>query len=172
MLAVGDSTRLDIIFQTKQYRNSITKSPRIESSEGKPDKTVSITCHVVERPDSTFPIVISPYKLDLSQFGERVRDQIKFKITNVSDQDLTISEVYVPTGWGTLTCPKTVKAKGTVEGLFKLNKQGLAKPFEQSFTIELSDAQKSRFTIPIKREIRTADSTATASATTPAPSGH
>lgn len=172
MLAVGDSTTVEIIFNTKQYRSLITKSPRIETNEGKPDKSVSITCNVTDRPDSTFPLVVKPYKLDLSQFGERVRDQIKFTITNMSDKELEITKVYVPDGYGTLTCPAKVGAKATVEGSFKLSKAGLAKPFEQSFTIEVNDEQKNRFTIPIKREVRVPGQDSTAAKEPTAVSGH
>ena len=73
-IAVGDSTRLEIIFNTKKYTKRITKSPRIQTNEGPPDKRVQIISEVVARPDSTYPVVIIPYKLDLTQFGEKIRD--------------------------------------------------------------------------------------------------
>jgi len=115
---------------------------------------VQITSSVVRRPDSTFPLIIRPYKLDLSQFAERVRDQIKFKITNVSDSTIDLSLIAQPSELMDVTLPKTIAPGQTAEGLAKLKKGAVSKTFSTSFTLEANDASKSRFTIPIKREIR------------------
>ena len=156
MLAVGDSTKLEIIFSTKRYKNRITKRPRIQTNEGPPDKYVQIVTHVVERPDSTYPVIIRPYKLDLSQFTQKVRDKITFEVKNVSDMDLDISLVAVPNGLFELDMPKKVKAGGEIKGTLKLKKEAIGESFEKSFTIELNDDKQSRFTIPIKRTVRIA----------------
>ena len=87
MLAVGDSTRLEIILHTKRYKNKIIKQPHIETNEGQPGKTVKITANIEIQPDSTYPIVISPYKLNISQFGEKVRDEMTFKIERGFETD-------------------------------------------------------------------------------------
>ena len=82
-IAVGDSTRLEIIFSTKQYKTRVTKRPSIQTNEGPPNKRVQIIATVVLRPDSTYPLVMRPYKLDLTQFGDKVRKDIEFTI-NIS----------------------------------------------------------------------------------------
>jgi hypothetical protein len=122
----------------------------------------------MRRPDSTYPIIIKPYKLDISQFGEKTRDQMKFTISNVSDSALNLSTIAWPHNLLTVTLPKTVPAGKTVEGLIKLNPDALKKEFEKSITIELSDAKLSRFTIPVKRALRLpGDTTHAASAPGP-----
>ena len=156
MLAVGDSTKLEIIFSTKRYKNRVTKRPRIQTNEGPPDKYVQIVSHIVERPDSTYPVIIRPYKLDLSQFTQKVRDKITFEIKNVSDMDLDISLISAPHGLFELDMPKSVKAGGEIKGTLKLKKDAISESFEKSFTIELNDEKKSRFTVPIKRTVRIA----------------
>ncbi len=156
MLAVGDSTRLEIIFSTKRYKNRVTKRPKIQTNEGPPDKYVQIVSHVVERPDSTYPVIIRPYKLDLSQFTQKVRDKITFEIKNVSDMELDFSMVSVPEGLFELDLPESVKPGGEVKGTLKLKKEAISESFEKSFTIQLNDEKKSRFTIPVKRTVRVA----------------
>lgn len=154
MLAVGDSTRLEIIFSTKKYSSRINKSPRIQTNEGPPHKNVSITSLVVKRPDSTYPVVIRPYKLDISQFGEKVRDKMRFSINNVSDEDLTLDLIAVPTELAEIELPEKIKAGQSAEGVLTLRPEALDKAFEKSFTFEVDDDQFSRFTVPIKRQLQ------------------
>ncbi|MBU0982710.1 MAG: hypothetical protein KKA42_02500 [candidate division Zixibacteria bacterium] len=154
MLAVGDSTRLEIIFSTKRYTNRITKRPRIETNEGPPDKNVTIISQVVRRPDSTYPVIVKPYKLDVSQFGEKVRDEMKFTLTNVSETNLTVTLVDEPYGYATVQLPEVIEAGKSAEGIIHLNADALDQSFEKSFTFELDDEQTSRFTVPVKRTVR------------------
>jgi len=154
VLAVGDSTRLEIILHTKRYKNKIIKQPRIESNEGKPDKTVKIQTQIVIQPDSTYPIVISPYKLNISQFGEKIRDEMTFKIKNVSEQDVKPIIVDIPSDLFEVDIPDKIKAGKTEEAVLKLKEGALEQNFEKSFTIELDDEAKTRFSIPVRRALR------------------
>ena len=154
MLAVGDSTQLEIIFSTKHYSSRITKTPRIETNEGPPHKNVRIITQVVRRPDSTYPVIIKPYKLDISQFGEKVRDQMKFTVTNVSDQDLDLKMIYLPEDLVTVDLPRSISAGKSAEGILRLKEPALSMSLEKSFTFELNDADTSRFTVPIKRTVK------------------
>lgn len=115
---------------------------------------MQIDCEVMRRPDSTYPIIVKPYKLDISQFGEKTRDQMKFTITNVSDSTYDLSTVAWPKQLLTVTLPKSVAAGQSAEGIIKLSPGALKKEFEKSITIQLSDTKKSRFTIPVKRALR------------------
>jgi hypothetical protein len=163
-LSAGDSTRLEVIFDTKHYTDNITKRPRIETNEGPPEKYVEFNCTVLRRPDSTYPVIIKPYKVDLSQFGEKVRDQMKVTITNVTDKPIDISVVAWPAELLTATFPKTVGAGQSADGMVKLNDNAIKKEFEKSITIQLTDDKSSRFTIPVKRSLRLpGDTTQTAS---------
>lgn len=153
-LAVGDSTRLEIIFSTKRYQGRVTKRPRIQTNAGPPDMTVQIMSQIVRRPDSTYPVIIKPYKLDLSQIGDKVRDEIKFTIRNVSDQELSLKMVSGRPDLFTVTLPDKIGANESGEGVLTLTEEGIAGDFEKSFTFELSDETTTRFTVPVKRTIR------------------
>ncbi|MDZ4723343.1 MAG: DUF1573 domain-containing protein [candidate division Zixibacteria bacterium] len=154
ILAAGDSTRLNIIFDTRTYTNAVVKRPQIETNEGTPNTFVQISSTVLSNPDSTFPVIIKPYKLDISQSGEKVRDQITFKITNASKNNLELTLVSGLEDIAQVTLPKSVAAGQSAEGVVKLNTGTLDDSFERSLTFQVNDEQKSRFTIPIKRTLR------------------
>lgn len=153
-LAVGDSTLLEIIFSTKSYKNRITKRPKIQTNEGPPDKRVQIIADVVARPDSTYPLVMKPYKLDLSQFGEKLRDRIDFTITNVSDEKVDLSMISFAKDYFDVNLPSSISAGESASCSLKLKNGAIKKDFEKSFTIETSDSKNSRFTMPVKRKLR------------------
>lgn len=156
MLAVGDSTALEIIFSTRTYNRRMTKRPSIETNGGPPNPHVEIIATVTDRPDSTYPLLISPYKLDLSQFGEKVRDEITFEITNISDETVHITDVFMPVNeYFEVDLPKSIKPGKTEEATLQLDEEVLDESFEKSFTIQLDDGNTTRFTIPVKRTLRT-----------------
>ncbi len=154
MLAVGDSTWLEIIFSTKTYKSKVTKRPRISTNEGQPDKHVTIAATVTPRPDSTYPIRISPYKLDLSQFSEKLIDEAEFTITNVSDQELELALAADLPEYAEIELPESIGPGDSETARVTLKEEAHDESFEKSFTIEVSDEIKSRFTIPIKRTVR------------------
>lgn len=159
VLAVGDSAKLEIIFSTKRYKSRITKRPKIQTSEGAPDKYVQIISQVTDRPDSTYPIIIHPYKLDLSQFSDKVIKEKRFTITNVSDEKLKVSLVSMPDGLFDFKLPKSIKPGKRAKGKLKLKKETYGESFEKSVTIEVVEVNSektTRFTIPVKRSIHTA----------------
>lgn len=153
-LAVGDSTSLEIIFSTKHYNTRVSKRPRITTNEGPPDKNVTIHATVIQRPDSTYPIIIKPYKLDISQFGERVRDRMRFTISNVSDKEVALALVADLPRHAKIELPEKIGAGQSASGEISLLEEVLEESFEKSFTIEIDGDPKTRFTVPVKRSVK------------------
>jgi len=153
-LAPGESTELEIIFSTRTYSGRITKRPRIETNEASQPRYVPIYANVVTRPDSTYPLQVRPYKLDLSQFGTTVRDQMKFTLANVSDTSLGVTLVYFPDDLIAVEIPETIGARSDVDAVVRLDEDALEQSFEKSITLRLGDRSGSRYTIPIKRQVR------------------
>jgi len=154
VLPVGDSAKLEIIFDTKTYKSKVSKRPKIQTNEGPPDKMVTITATITPRPDSTYPVVITPYKIDMSQFSDKVIDEAEFTINNVSEQVLDISMIAYAKDYFSVEFPDKIQPGKSASGKIKINKDYLAKSFDKSFTFELNDQQTSRFTVPVKRTIR------------------
>jgi hypothetical protein len=115
---------------------------------------VQIIATVVPRPDSTYPVVIKPDKLDMSQITEKVIDEYEFKIINRSDEDLEVILIADAPRFFELDLPKKIGAGESEEGQVKLLKSVLDESFEKSFTFELNDEKNSRFTVPVKRRMK------------------
>ncbi|MDH3890274.1 MAG: DUF1573 domain-containing protein [candidate division Zixibacteria bacterium] len=151
-LAVGDSTRLEIVFSTGKRSGPASKSPSIKTNAGGPDQRVRFVTNIVTRPDSTYPIIISPYKLTLGQFTAKQRNELSFTIENVSPGDLTFRLVDLPQDYFDVSLPTTIASQSTAECSLVLTEVGLTGSFEKSFTIELDDDERSRFTVPVKHQ--------------------
>jgi hypothetical protein len=154
-LPPGDSTGLEIIFSTKTYSGPQTKRPRIYTNMPGADSVqwVTIRANVVAQPDSTYPVVFSPYKFDISQFGSTIRRELSFDVENVSDEDLEISIVEYPDSLFTITMPDSIYAGGNIGGQIELTPLAYDLEFEESITFQLTDMAVSRFTVGIIRVI-------------------
>jgi len=117
-------------------------------------KRVEIISDILTNPDSTYPVTIKPYKFNISQFGEKERKKMNFKITNVSEEDIEIRLVDMPVGMFKLTLPRKIKSGKTEEGKIEIVDEYVPQEFKKSITIELTDKATTRFTIPVERTIR------------------
>ena len=99
-------------------------------------------------------MAIKPYKLDLTQFGEKIRNEVKFRITNVSDKPLSPNMVSSADKYFQVEFPESIEPGESGQAILKLNDFSLDQEFEKSFTFELNDAAFSRFTVPVKRKLR------------------
>ena len=150
----GDSTRLEIIFSSKLYFNRVVKRPVIEI-EGLPEPGyVTISSYVVPRTDSLVPLRLEPFKLDISQYGETVRDRAAFAITNVSDKQLNVRLVAGADEFGALTLPDKIEPGQTVQAELVLKPDMLDSDLEKSFTFEVNDDSGSRYTVPVRRKLK------------------
>lgn len=152
-LGIGDSTQIEIIFSTKTSLDRVTKNPTIQTNEGPPDKRLQIIATIVSHPDSTFPVVVQPYKLDLSQKTNKTIDRIEFGIRNVSEKELQLELVAGASDFFVVELPKLIKPGELAKGRLVLNKTVLDKSFNKSFTFQVSDDAGSRFTVPVKRSL-------------------
>lgn len=153
-LAPGDSTRLEIILSTLVYRNKLAKRPRILSNAVKKDFQVTIVANVLMHTDSAYPLIFNPHELDISQYGLEEKRKIEFTVTNVSDEDIKLALVDAPDALLKIKLPGKIKAGRTETGTVEIRKEFLDLDFEKSITLELSNEQATRYTLPIKRFTR------------------
>ena len=83
-----------------------------------------------------------------------MRAKTGFTIENKSDRDLEMSIIYYPQDYFDIELPKAVRAGKKAECEIKLKKDYRSTEFNKSFTIELNDTNRSRFTVPVTRVIR------------------
>jgi hypothetical protein len=150
VLAPGDSTVVEIIFSTGQYGGRVNKTAYITANTGEPERRIIISTEVLARVDSTYPVVISPYVLDLGQSTDPKSEQARFTIRNASDRELIPSLTVYPRDVFEIKLPKRVKAGESAEATLHL-KSGAPAAFMKSFTIALDDTKNSRFTMIARR---------------------
>ncbi len=154
-LAPGDSTRLDLFFETRSYRGYVTKRPYLETNIDPDEKVyLKIHAHLLPKPEEDSQIVINPNPLDVSQFTELPRRKGKFLIENRSDRDYEITPIDWAEDYFTVDLPKKVKAGETAQGEITVHEERIPEAFEYSLTFQINDDQETRYTLPIKRLYR------------------
>ncbi len=159
IISPGDSTRLEIVFSTRTYRNRVQKRPTIVTNETGANHHVRIAAHVVIRPDSTYPILITPFPVSLDGNSTDPDEAVELQITNVSDEALDLSVVACPEDYLTMDMPEDIRAGETVAATLTVPDAARDESFEKSVTIELNDNMSLRFTIPVKYTAPTAKET-------------
>lgn len=151
VLAPGDSTHLDIFFSTKSYRGYVTKRPYLETNVG-PEKTfLAIHAHLLVNPDSAFPVILQPGRLDVSQFSETPRRKATFLIQNIGKEDLDLTLIDYPKDYFDVKFPGKVKAGESVQGEVIVHEDRLTEEFEHSLTFTIGDNDKTPHSLPVKR---------------------
>ncbi len=151
VLAPGDSTRLDIFFSTHSYRGYVTKKPSFTTNAPDRQTVLTIYSELEPEPDSTFPLVLKPSHLDVSQFTETPRRKATFEIVNRDKQDYTLDLIDFPVDYYSVDMPKMVRAGETVEGTITVKEPVLKSDWQRSLTFKINDKDETRYTLPVKR---------------------
>lgn len=155
VLAPGDSTELEIIFSTKRFRGLTEKKSAILSNAvNEPKAWVSFISDLSQESEEMRPLVVNPMRVDVSQFTKAPRRRAKFAIENRSDEDFTLTVVDNYDLNFQIDLPKKIKAGETVEGSVIVDENKITEEFLQSFTFQLDDKNKTRYSIPVKRTVR------------------
>ena len=154
LVTPGDSARLLIIFSSRLYFNYVAKSPVIECEGMDKPFSVTVASFVIPRPDSARPLVLEPFKLDLSQFGDEVRDRVTFSIVNTTNDQFELVVIDGVEEYGTLTLPEKIEPGDTVEAQLVLKPEMLGKDLAESFTFQVDDKFRTRYTVPVRRKLK------------------
>jgi len=152
VIAPGDSARLEIIFHSQRFSRKVVKHTKIRTNASPLSEKATIKAYVVTDSDSTFPLVVNPFKLDFSEKDGRIPDRIEFDIMNLSDEDLNIAIIDSLDDYANINLPGSIKKGESISGSVSLKDEGKAAYFNASFTFELDDAENTRYTVAILRE--------------------
>ena len=120
-------------------------------------RSVQILAHVLPNPDSAYPVAFDPYKLDISQFGEKKRTEIEFDIINRSPEKLKLEIVAYNDNYISVEVPDEIDANATVKGKVRVKPDKVDESFDKSVTFAVTgpnDKKPIRFTLPVKRAVR------------------
>jgi hypothetical protein len=154
-LAVGDSTEIALIFNSKGFKGKVQKGAGITTNDTTATGLyISLTGEVTNS-DSTFPLLILPPHLDFTPFFKEKVMVKKTGIKNVSHKEIKLKIIDSPTGYLEVRLSsENIKPSKEIELVAKLNSKLKEDSFNKSITLELNDKNKTRFTIPVKRDAK------------------
>ena len=150
-IARGDSVALDLIFHSRAFVGYMTKRPAVKIEGSNENAVIQFYAEVLVKPETARPLVMEPVKVDVSQFGEKVRRKGTFKLTNFTAFDLNIQVVDSSFKSFEINIPTVIKAGKSIEGQVIVRKEYIETEFEEAFTIELNDDGRTRYAIPVFR---------------------
>ncbi|HEQ99859.1 MAG TPA: DUF1573 domain-containing protein [candidate division Zixibacteria bacterium] len=154
LLAVGDSTEIEIIFSAGSRRGRFSKSPRLYTSDPSVTETrLMLKGEIIDKGDPMLNALMNfkPFGLEIIM-GEEDITGYEIEVTNVSDENLSMKLVSTSPSFFDIGLPD----KEIQPGKSDMIEVKLVNPeahgtqgFNKSFTIELSDSSRTRFTIPV-----------------------
>jgi hypothetical protein len=151
VVAVNDSLPLEIIFDNANRLKTQTRPATIVSNDPAAARyEVSFSCYVYSAGEVTGPIsIVKNKRLRLSTTDQGKNFAVTLK--NVSNEALTPRIVVFPDELVTIDPPEVPIAAGGKADLIVHVKSDLKqKHYLKSFTFEMSDGAKTRYTVPIR----------------------
>lgn len=147
VLAPGDSTVVELVFNTKGVRNKVTKSARISSNDStRTSVAIDFTTTVMVDPDTTSLITFLPMTVQLSESSKK--QEVRVQNRSRAQIELAVAGA-IPEGIEAKIKDKTVSGGKT--GRMTFQWQGDSPEYDENrtVTIETGAADVSRFSIPL-----------------------
>lgn len=157
VLAPGDSTALEITFATKSFMGNINKTPRLITNAHEEKTPIGISAEVLIKPEQYAPLRLTPYEVEISDDTAQSRRHAIFLIENRGEADLKLSLIDQPGDYFEVTLPDGIKAGETAEALVVVKPEMMTTEFEKSFTFEIDDTNRTRYSVPVTRLLSTAE---------------
>ena len=143
----GDSTYVDITFNTGQYKGRTSKSITISAADSVPAQHVTILSTVY--PDTFVNDVLSIKPAILELTGTAKGQEVKFTIENKTSEEVMPALSIIPEGLIEIYLPKSIPPGKIAEGKIKTISE-IPLGFAKSFTFNIGDSEQAIYTVPIK----------------------
>jgi hypothetical protein len=153
-IAPGDSLPLEVVFGTGAYTGTMLQRASVFANTDPEETRLFVQMTIVEDPDSTWPIVPTPYRLQIVRIGNDSTVAYKVALNNRSDSQVTLVPAEMPREVEQVALPATIPPGATDTLTLILAPSALSEPFRTSCTIDCLIADTSgRITIPIVQQI-------------------
>jgi len=149
-VAVGDSSEVGIGLKISRSARKITKSPRVSTSDPEnKDLLIRLEAQVVAAFDSTTPATIHPQRINIPP--DRREGEFMLVVRNVSEAPIQPHIVWEEPGVLDLEFPPGFIEPGEEKVVtVKIDDDFDKLAHKTSFTMEMSDPEHTRFTIPVE----------------------
>jgi hypothetical protein len=151
----GDSMLVGFFWETQHKIGQTGRYPYI-FVEGVTDPVrMALKANVMDFPDSSRPMSIKPFRVELSQIQGTSIDSVTLKFTNYGASQMVLNVVSTVPKEFTYALPDTLQGGETKQGLVRIHPNMKDKEFKSSLTIEWksADGQSGRFTVPVRRKL-------------------
>jgi hypothetical protein len=158
VLAVGDSTDVELIFNTGHYSSRTSKTASIIANAPGMAPALSITSFPMASMDSLKLFRVSPARVSLDSL--RPEDQknpweYELAVHNTSSEELEFKLVSAPAEYVNVDVPGGMIDPGEEKTIrVKVDRDVADELFTKSFTIEASDSARTRLTVPVSKAMR------------------
>lgn len=163
VIKAGDSMPIDVVLHTRSFIGFIEKRPLIRIADNNDTTRLKLYAEILIDPEKSAPLVIAPEKVDVSQYNVKPRRKAAFTITNSGASEYQLTVVDSTAKSFDVVLPKSIKAGQKVEGQVIVHKSAVPTSFEESFTFEINDDGRTRFSVPIWRQYQVKEAPAAAS---------
>ncbi len=148
----GDSARLQIVLDTKNFRGRINKKPSFKTNIDSAMVSLKLYAEMVTNLETATPLRITPAKVNVSQFGPKPRRRAKLMIRNYSEEPFKLSPVDTAFRSFAIKLPELIAPGDSAEIFIVVHKDAVETEFKQSITFEaLGETERIRYTIPVMR---------------------
>lgn len=152
VVKVGDSVAVDVVLHTRAFLGFIEKRPLIRIADSNDSSHLKLYAEILVKPENAHPLVLTPEKVDVSQYSKKPRRKATFTIANNGPSDYQMAVVDSSGKSFDVVLPEVIKAGQKVEGQVIVHKSAVPTSFEESFTFEITDDGRSRYSVPIWRQ--------------------
>ena len=157
-LAVGDSTDVELIFNTGHYTSRVNKSASVISNSQGVAPSLNIAAFPVNSVDSLKLFTVSPSMIALDSVRPEQQKkpwQYDLTVRNVGSESIELTLVSIPLEFVQVDLPGGSIKPGSEKSIHvKLDKSISDQIFNKSFTFEASDSARTRYTVPIAKAMR------------------
>jgi len=147
---------MSLVFNPVKLRGPIRRLPEITTNAEPPTKKVRINAWVASDISDKLPVIVKPHRFDLPQYGDEIIDSCAFTLRSKSSEVLYIKIIEKPVEVE-IDIPRQIAPRKTIKGIVRLNPSYRDGDLFKSVTFELSDENKTRFSIPIEKSQRLPD---------------
>ena len=152
-LPPGDSIKVGIEWKIGNRIFSIGRYPYIYTNASEDPYRIYLTGEAFKTLDKLQPVSLSPYKFELPRYKDNSIDELKFTLTNNSENTVHYRIITELPKECEISLPEKIEPNSKGVGTIKVKKEYADKEFTSSITIVSLDNTKTKITIPIRRTI-------------------
>ena len=139
-----------LIYNTGRYHGKQRKSTTVITSDiSKGNTKLLLHARIYSPKDTLLPIKVEPPAVSI--MPDQFDKEFEVTVSNITDVALTPKLIAVPHGTFAIEySEKPIKPGAAMKMVFTVSEAPEAKTVKRSFTFELNDAKRTRFTIPIE----------------------